>query len=269
MSLDEIESYFESVFRIKAASEMERGSIITERFFRDNDSDIAAYGHVSNTALVDVLFCNNGNVFNRIIPAIWKSFIQKSAKDIAGTPFGKISQNGDMIHPNAMLTPLEQQREIWQITFPVHYHEFRRHHITSKAISSECREFLELLLPEIVFTRKAQASYEKLGVNDKKTVLSDLLELNAFVTSKWSAGPFPVEDFCKSTGVDASDESTQTKTNPKLKELRKFSIPEIGSVYSFLHIKISNTYRVYFYPDPNSKKCYITYIGKHLKTARF
>lgn len=112
-------------------------------------------------------------------------------------------------------------------------------------------------------------AYKILSYDDKRTLIDDLEELDGYISRKWENNTtFPIEDFSKITGVDASDESDTTKTNSKLKRQRLFSIPDLGSIYCFHHIKISNTYRVHFYADPNTKKAYIAYVGKHLRTAK-
>jgi len=66
-----------------------------------------------------------------------------------------------------------------------------------------------------------------------------------------------------------SDESRSVKSNPKLKELRKFKIADGKEIYMFHHIKnLSNGNRIYFHKESDSK-IWIGYIGKHLKTKKY
>lgn len=66
-----------------------------------------------------------------------------------------------------------------------------------------------------------------------------------------------------------SDESRSVKSNPKLKELRKFKIADGKEIYMFHHIKnLSNGNRIYFNKESDSE-IWIGYIGKHLKTKKY
>ena len=65
-----------------------------------------------------------------------------------------------------------------------------------------------------------------------------------------------------------SDESRSVKSNPKLKELRKFKIADGKEIYMFHHIKnLSNGNRIYFHKESDSE-IWIGYIGKHFKRLK-
>lgn len=70
---------------------------------------------------------------------------------------------------------------------------------------------------------------------------------------------------------DASTESKTVKTDPVLKEMRRFQKPSGEYDYFYDHIGFSGPYcgRIHYSPDDATRKCYIDYIGKHLKTKKF
>lgn len=62
-----------------------------------------------------------------------------------------------------------------------------------------------------------------------------------------------------------SDESDGVKNNPRLRNMRRFTLPNNEQIYMFKHIKnLPNGYRIYFHLDNDS--IFIGYIGKHLPT---
>lgn len=72
-------------------------------------------------------------------------------------------------------------------------------------------------------------------------------------------------------GMNARTESETVKTNPKLKNMRLFKLPDNQEEYFFYHIGFTGTYcgRIYFLPKDVLNKCYIGYIGEHLPTKKY
>ncbi|MEG1094996.1 MAG: hypothetical protein RSE08_07745 [Lactococcus sp.] len=72
-------------------------------------------------------------------------------------------------------------------------------------------------------------------------------------------------------GLDARTESDTVQQDPQLKRLRLFQLPDGTSQHFFDHVGFTGNYcgRIHFYPDTENQKCYIGYIGKHLKTKKF
>lgn len=267
-NLTQIETFFRFVNDVFMESCALKANEIAEYFIRDDDSCFMNHNHTSGKALYEIIFdSSKGDVFNRIIPVIWHCFEAQDSSFIKRLSMGKISPNCETLHPNAKLTIKSRPREVWHIETKNHYYDFRYHQIREKILSSDCENFFPLFIPKIILTKKALASYKKMGRGDKNSIISNLKKLNGYVDEYWRSGDFQIDDFSKSTGVRASDESESTKNDPKLKNLRYFSIDGIGSVYCFLHIKVSNTYRIHFYTDKNSRIVHVAYIGKHLKTA--
>lgn len=76
----------------------------------------------------------------------------------------------------------------------------------------------------------------------------------------------------KELGMEARTESDSVKNDNDLKNERLFKMPSGEERYFFDHIGFTGKYtggRIYFLPDVKNKKCYIGYIGRHLKTKKF
>jgi hypothetical protein len=263
----QMELFFRLAFDILVESQNFSDSLFEESFIRDDDDDVLLLNHKSGQSLYEIFFYTfSGEIGNRIIPNILQNFGSQNSKINDKIPYGE--ENGK-IYPNAKLATPQKTKYLWLLSELAHYYEFRQHHIYDRVLSNNCDEFIVAYFSNIYFTKDALKAYKILSYDDKRTLIDDLEELDGYISRKWENNTtFPIEDFSKITGVDASDESDTTKTNSKLKRQRLFSIPDLGSIYCFHHIKISNTYRVHFYADPNTKKAYIAYVGKHLRTAK-
>lgn len=76
----------------------------------------------------------------------------------------------------------------------------------------------------------------------------------------------------KELGMDARTESDSVKSDSELKNERLFKMPSGEEKYFFDHIGFTGKYtggRIHFLPDVKNKKCYIGYIGRHLKTKKY
>ena len=62
-----------------------------------------------------------------------------------------------------------------------------------------------------------------------------------------------------------SGESTTVHQNSKLRKEREFYLPDGSLVFFESHIKLSNRFRIHFYPEPQNGIINIGYIGSHLK----
>ncbi len=99
-------------------------------------------------------------------------------------------------------------------------------------------------------------------------VKQSLNRLNQF-TNEWHNGIFKSYncEFLRKLGLSfqVSDESESVKNSPRLRREREFWLPSGCKKFFKHHIKLSLGYRLHFYPDDESKKIYIGYIGPHLK----
>lgn len=102
-------------------------------------------------------------------------------------------------------------------------------------------------------------------------VKSVLVALDRF-TSKWRDGIYPDfhGSYVVSEGLSSriSGESESVRTNPSLKRLRQFYLPDGRCELFELHVKLGGI-RIHFFPDMISRTIYIGYAGTHLPTRKF
>lgn len=273
VNMSQIGLYFEESFKILEASNLRHDTdkqFVEELFVRNNDDIVSDFNHKSKKPLYEAIFSQpSSEITNRLIPSVLCRFSPLDEEYINLINYGVDEDNAEILYPNAKVTAEVNPLRLWHISTLDHYKNFREYHIKEKILSSSCdKDTFKVYLPKMILTAKSLESFRTLSNDDKELILRDLIKLNEYVSKNWLQGNFQVLDFAKTTGVDASDESDTTKNDPKLKRKRLFSIPDIGSEYCFLHIKISNTYRIHFYPDKQTHNIYIPYIGAHLKTAR-
>lgn len=124
--------------------------------------------------------------------------------------------------------------------------------------------------PFIVLCGKSKQQLLKwsAGITIFGQVKRSLLELNSFV-EKWQYGQFDYysADNLNKSGLPyrVSRESESVRDNPALKKERMFWLPSGVEAFFEEHIKLTNGYRLHFYPDQTEKKIYVGYIGPHLR----
>jgi hypothetical protein len=71
----------------------------------------------------------------------------------------------------------------------------------------------------------------------------------------------------KNSGLNhqVSGESQTVSNNPSLRNQREFRLPSGRKEYFENHVKLSNGFRIHFFPDTQTKIIYIGYIGSHLR----
>ena len=108
--------------------------------------------------------------------------------------------------------------------------------------------------------------------NPEKNHIDKIIEQLDYLQQYFSNnnGIFSFEKL-KLLGLDASDDSISVKNDPNLKKDRLFRLPNGDDKYFFYHLKFYGKFetRIYFLPTEKNSKCYIGYIGKHLKTKKF
>ncbi len=94
------------------------------------------------------------------------------------------------------------------------------------------------------------------------------MELNYFA-EKWQSGnySFYSSENLRESGMPyrVSSESSSVRDNPTLRKLREFYLPSGIRCFFEEHVKLSNGFRIHFYPNDDNKKIYVGYIGPHLK----
>lgn len=71
--------------------------------------------------------------------------------------------------------------------------------------------------------------------------------------------------FALGLGHPVSGESANVIQDPSLRKEREFWLPEGRKVLFVKHVKIAKGFRIHFFPDTDTRKIYVGYIGPHLK----
>lgn len=126
------------------------------------------------------------------------------------------------------------------------------------------------LFPNVIFCGKTQQQLN--AWSSSSTLLNQVKEsltvLDSFV-SRWKNGEFPYysSDALRDLGLNhqVTGESEPVRTTPRLRNDRIFWLPSGRQEFFEDHIKLSNGYRLHFYPDNHKRSIYVGYIGPHLK----
>jgi len=122
------------------------------------------------------------------------------------------------------------------------------------------------LFPNLFFCDKVESQIRKNGISSDITNIIERLKELDFVASIWIRGSFSHEEINHHYNLTIHPESNLTLDN--YKQSRTFKLPDGHSEVFELHI-IVGSLRIHFYPDNNTHKIYIGYIGHHLKTWKF
>ncbi len=126
------------------------------------------------------------------------------------------------------------------------------------------------LYPFICFCGKTeqQLSYWSYSAAMFDQVKESLTALNLFC-EKWHDGQFSVytNDHLIAAGLNhkVSGESKSVLSNQALRREREFWLPTGNKKVFENHIKLSNGFRIHFFPDNESKTIFVGYIGPHLR----
>lgn len=126
------------------------------------------------------------------------------------------------------------------------------------------------LFPNLTFCGKAQEQLN--GWSASNTVLNQVLESLTFLNTfceKLADGTYDCysAEALREIGLNhrVSGESETVMKNPQLRKQRKFWLPEGREKIFENHVKLTNGYRIHFYPENGENHIYIGYIGSHLR----
>ncbi len=120
-------------------------------------------------------------------------------------------------------------------------------------------------LPNLLFCKGILKIWQRSGVwgSSQSEIIDVLNLLNSHIATSSN-----LADLITKTGLDISDESRSTSTNPKFRRQRMFDHPELGRSYFGLHVKnFRDAKRLYFLPDFDNKRVCVGYFGNHLGTT--
>ena len=121
--------------------------------------------------------------------------------------------------------------------------------------------------PNLVFVEAARAQIAAMsaGTAQLRQSVSKLLELERYC-QRWTGGPFDKN----ALSFKASPESSAVATNPRLRAMREFKLPNGAPAYFEWHLRLTpGAWRLHFLPEPGTRKIYVGYIGPHLETGKF
>ncbi|MBE0502073.1 MAG: hypothetical protein IBX47_11615 [Desulfuromonadales bacterium] len=136
----------------------------------------------------------------------------------------------------------------------------------------ELLEKQERLFPNLTFCGTAPQQLNQWSAS--KTILEQVKEslssLNLFC-EKWADETYDSyrHELLREVGLNhkVSGESDTVMRDPRLKRQRVFWLPEGRKEFFENHVKLSNGYRLHFFPDNKKKHIYVGHIGPHLKLS--
>lgn len=134
----------------------------------------------------------------------------------------------------------------------------------------EILETKEMFFPNLIFCGNAPQQLNSWSAS--KTILNQVKEsltsLNTFC-EKLKDGTYDcyTSEALRDVGLNhrMSGESDTVMNTPRLRSQREFWLPEGCKKVFENHIKLSNGYRIHFYPGNGAKHIYIGHIGPHLR----
>jgi hypothetical protein len=143
------------------------------------------------------------------------------------------------------------------------YHSFKEQRIKDITQGIEIWERQSLLFKKVELCSGVKTQLKSIGYIEQ--ILEKLLILDEYCQTNWLAGSFSHKDANQRVALKISLESDSTMNDAKKKQMRMFKLPNGKTECFELHIKTGDL-RFHFFPDNNSLKIYIGYIGTHLPT---
>ena len=141
------------------------------------------------------------------------------------------------------------------------YHSFKKQKIRNITKGIEIWERRSLLFERIELCSGVEAQLKSIGYTGQ--ILEKLLILDEYCQDSWIGGSFSHKNASQRVALNISLESVSTMNDPRKKQMRMFELPNGKTECFELHIKTGDL-RFHFFPDNNSLKIYIGYIGAHL-----
>ena len=141
------------------------------------------------------------------------------------------------------------------------YHSFKKQKIQDITKGIEIWERQSLLFERVILCPEVETQLKSVGYTGQ--ILEKLLILDKYCQDYWIGGSFIYNDANQRVALKISPESEPTMNDAKKKQMRMFKLPNGKTECFELHIKTGDL-RFHFFPDSNSLKIYIGYIGAHL-----
>lgn len=236
-----------------------------DHFFRYSKFDEFPYGKKSTIANLLFEQLTNEQLKRRIVPVIYKRFTS------IDTSFVEISQMNKLFSDkhNAFIGPVfyNTNNSVCYVVGLCSYQQFRTEILRNTVNANNLHIYSSIVSNHVILTPDAFAMLRSKGICVKR-LYEDIISLEKYICDGNWNGVFNEYDVSKKTVMTISDESDAVKDNSKLRNSRQFYVPSKGKVYCFLHIK-EGAFRFYLYPDEDTKKVYIVYVGSHLSTKKY
>ena len=141
------------------------------------------------------------------------------------------------------------------------YHSFKKQKVQEITKGIEIWERRSFLFKRIELCPEIETQLKSIGYTEQ--ILEKLLILDKYCQDYWIEGSFSYKDATQRVALNISLESDSTMNDAKKKQKRMFKLPNGKTECFELHIKTGDL-RFHFFPDNNSLKIYIGYIGAHL-----
>ena len=122
----------------------------------------------------------------------------------------------------------------------------------------------EKLFPNLILCGEVKNQLQMIGGSSHFNQIIDRLREFNDAVAEWKTGDFSYKQINQNYSLRISPETSQTMD--KYGNERIFSLPKGGTQTFELHIKTGDL-RFHFYPENNTKKIYVGYIGPHLSTV--
>jgi hypothetical protein len=141
------------------------------------------------------------------------------------------------------------------------YHSFKEQKIQDINTGIEIWKRRSLLFKRVELCPEIETQLKSIGYTEQ--ILERLRMLDKYCQDYWIGGSFSYKDANQRVALNISLESDSTMNDAKKKQMRMFKLPNGKTECFELHIKTGDL-RFHFFPDNNSLKIYIGYIGAHL-----
>ncbi|MDM1503785.1 hypothetical protein HX071_16530 [Myroides marinus] len=228
---------------------------------KDNDDIFIKHPSIYNLPLLEELYINYSSQEEQVIGL----FIEQL--EVSNIYFNDTSQidshfsddNNGFLGINFQLTQIEIIRQIKNNIDYCAFNDFFLWNVTF-------RDFWikkERLFPNLIMCGQVKNQIASCGNSAHFNQIIEKLKLLEDAVANWVSGNFSYSQINNNYALRISPESTSTMN--KYGNERRFSLPNGGTELFELHIKTGDL-RFHFFPDNQTRKVYIGYIGNHLPT---
>ncbi len=121
--------------------------------------------------------------------------------------------------------------------------------------------------PNLIFLDSTKTQVEEMvaGTPQLRQVVNKLFELENYCR-EWTIGGFDKDRLASK----ATPESASVRSDSRLRSMRIFRLPNGNDEFFEWHLRLTpDEWRLFFLPDPATRKIYVGYIGRKLPTRKY